>query len=167
MRRGRDTGTIRLDRQAIKEIVANCSEPEIMREILQVKTWDLAMGRISLLDFQAYCRSLPCIFWQPEDGTQRNVTVRIAGEVDRVMIKVTRVVWTACQITSDQGTMLGAEEELLHTCGNNGHHSSAKGACLNPAHLLRGDEKTRQDLRKARAKFDKVMKRQTAVSVAS
>jgi len=88
----------------------------------------------------------PCLLWSPDDPTERNVTVRVAGEQDRVMIKVTRVVWRITHVVPAQGPDLRGHEDLLHSCGRNGHSSTAKGACLNPAHLFRGTPDNRMEL---------------------
>lgn len=141
MKKGRDTSTFRIDKLVITELLARVDQPALLKAIFD-KARDICFGRCTQADFDAFCESLPCILWSPEDPTERNVTVRLANEEERVMIKVTRVVWRIVNRPDLRG-----HEELLHSCGRNGHHSTARGSCLNPAHLLRGTPEKRIELK--------------------
>lgn len=159
MIKARPTHTLRIDRRVLEDIAVNCDNPELMRGIFAL-TWPLALGRVTLDDFKKFCQDLPCILWAPEDQSKRHVNVRVAGLADPKMVRVTRVVWTACQVS---GTLLGADEELLHTCGNNGANTTGFGMCLNPAHLVRANADGRQALKLARHLMRKVGMTEVAV----
>lgn len=149
MSRGRDTNTLRIEKDVLAEILRNCSDPSTLGLIFGL-TKDLAFRRISVEEFDAYCGEQPCIFWQPDDPNQRHVDVRVTRETERVMIHVCRIVWTVCHVTAEQGEPLRGHEELLHSCGHNGAVSTAFGACLNPAHMVKGTPESRLALKKIR-----------------
>lgn len=149
MAHARDCHTIRLDKQVRAEILRNVDRPDLLGEVFE-RSRGLAFGRGTVLEFDAFCRTLPCILWVPEDITLRHVTVRISGEPDRLMIHVARVVHTIVHVVSAQGPLLTSEDELLHTCGNNGACNSARGCCLNPIHFVRGTIENRVALKQAR-----------------
>jgi hypothetical protein len=146
---GRDTRTLRIERPVIAEILRSCSHPDLLADIFD-RARGLVFGRGSVLEFDAYCRQQPCILWQPEDLTQRHVTVRVTREQDPIVISIKRVVWTICHTVSAQGPPLGGDEEVLHTCGRNGNHNNGHGVCLNPVHMVRGSCENRTALRQAR-----------------
>lgn len=157
--KARPTETLLLDRQVLETIASNCDNPDLMREIF-AHTWAMALGRCPQDVFIKFCRDLPCILWAPEDLSTRHVNVRVKDSMDRKLVCVSRVVWTACQLT---GSLLGGDEELLHTCGHNGEANTARGMCLNPAHLVRANQESRMALKKARFLLRKVGLTEVAV----
>lgn len=163
MAQGRDCNTIRLDKQVRAEILANVNHPELLAEIF-TRSRDLAFGRGTVLEFDAFCREQPCVLWMPEDKTIRHVTVRVSREIDRVLIHVARVVHTIVHVVPGQGPLLLGHEELLHTCGNNGQAHNAYGTCLNPAHFAAGTSENRQALRQARQLMRSLSLRHVAVA---
>lgn len=149
MGRGRDTATLRIDNQVREEIIRSCNQPELLREIFE-RARGLVFGRGTVLEFDAFCRSQPCILWTPSDPNERHITVRVTRELDPVLIHVGRVVWTICNTVPAQGPLLQGHEELLHSCGQNGDPHNGHGVCLNPGHMIRGTEEARNVLRQAR-----------------
>jgi hypothetical protein len=150
MAKGFDTQRLICDRKVLAEIVAGCSEPAIMTEIFRLVR-EMAFRRISVAEFNRYCESQPCIFWQPVDIDARQISVRSRDHgAKKVLVKVARVLWTIVHVCSEQGPELLGTEEVLHTCGHNGHSSSSRGACLNPAHMIRGTVAERLKLRQVR-----------------
>lgn len=157
--KARATHTLRIDRRLLETIAVNCDLPDLMREIF-AHTWAMAFGRMSHDVFMKFCRDLPCILWTPEDLSTRHVNVRVTDDVELRLVCVSRVVWTACQVT---GPLLGSDEELLHSCGNNGAPNTARGMCLNPAHLVRANAESRMALKKARTLLRQVGLTEVAV----
>lgn len=150
MIRGRDTHNVRVDKQLISEILTGCSDRDTIEVIFSL-TRDLALGRITLQAFDDFCAELPCVLWQPSDPDQRHITVAVTRELERKLITISRAVWTITrQVVSAQGPALRGSEEVMHKCGHNGVSSTGYGACLNPAHLLRGTEKERLRVASAR-----------------
>lgn len=152
---GRDTSEIAIDKKAKEEILRSCSHPELLRSIFETAD-GLAFGRVSLEEFETFCRAQPCIFWTPSDPGQRHVMVRIYRETERATRQVCRVVWRIClNVIDAQGPPLMGDEEVLHWCGNNGRKHDAVGTCLNPGCFMRGNTETRTDLAHARALMKK------------
>ncbi len=149
MAQGRDCNTIRLDKRVRAEILENVDKPTLLAQIFE-HSRGLAFGRGTVAEFEALCRSMPCIFWMPEDRSTRHVTVRVSRELDGVMIHVARVVHTIVHVVTTQGPLLRAHDELLHTCGNNGQANTGFGTCLNPAHFATGTTENRVALKQAR-----------------
>lgn len=155
MARGRDTHTLRIDKRVRLEIIHNCSHPDLLQQIFEMAA-SMAYGHATLTDFNRLCHEAPCILWQPEDPNVRHVDVQVSRELDLVMIHVARVVWTITHTIPEQGESLRGYEELLHLCAHNGAQNTAFGACLNPSHLIRGNEENRLNLAAARRLFRKV-----------
>lgn len=150
MIRGRDTHNVRVDRQLLQEILAGVSDRDTIEVIFSL-TRDLALGRITLQAFDDFCAELPCVFWQPSDPDHRHIAVAVTRELERKLITISRAVWVVTrQVISAQGPALRGSEEVLHKCGHNGNPSTGYGACLNPAHLVRGTEKERLQVANAR-----------------
>lgn len=156
MIRGRDTHNVRVDKQLISEILISCSDRDTIEVIFSL-TRDLALGRVTLGAFNEFCAELPCIFWEPSDPDQRHVTVAVTREMERKLTTISRAIWVITrQVISAQGPALRGHEEVLHSCGNNGNSSSGHGACLNPAHLVRGTVGARIKLKVARTLLKRV-----------
>lgn len=102
----------------------------------------------AILAFDAYCETLPCLPWFSDERT-RHVEVQIYRHGPAV-VSVARAVWAVVHVVSQQGPDLGADDELLHRCCTNGDTNTGQGACLNPAHLFRGDAMTRVQVMHAR-----------------
>lgn len=152
MGKGRDTHRLIIDGKIIKQLVAGCSDPAAMTEIFR-QVRELAFKRITVEQFNAFCETLPCILWLPEDPDQRHIHVRTRDTPEPVVVSIARVAWTATHICSEQGPDLRGDEEVLHICVNNGqdgYKHTGRGACLNPKCLFRGDETARLELKKAR-----------------
>jgi hypothetical protein len=158
---GRDTHTLRITRQLKEEILRGCDQPDILRAIFE-QAWGLAFGRGTVDEFDQFCRAQPCIKWNPDDPSERHVTVDVSGEREKILIAVHRVVWTIVHTVSAQGPTLMGDQELLHSCGNNGTPNTGFGVCLNPAHLIVGTQDNRVALRQAR----KVLRRLNANTMA-
>lgn len=158
---GRDTSTLRITRQNKEDLIACCSHPALMREVIQ-RVERLAFipagpeRDAHLVEYHTFCKGLPCILWQPEDSSRCNMQIRVTREPDTALIKLCRVVWTVCHVVSEQGPALRGHEEVLHSCGRNGASDTSYGACINPDHLVRGTEETRQQLKEARVAMRKV-----------
>lgn len=130
---------------------------EIFRRADRLAFMQVADRQEAIRDLEAYCKEQPCIPWASEERS-RHVVVRIYKRGESV-ISVARAVWACVHVVSQQGEQLGSEEELHHTCAKNGNQRTGHGACINPAHLIRGDHRTGIQLRDARAKLDRILKR--------
>lgn len=152
---GIDTARLRITRQNREEIIASCDQPALLREVIQ-RAERLAFLRPGperashLAAFDAFCEGLPCLIWQPQDSTKCHMDIAVTREIYPVIISVSRVIWTIVHVVSEQGPLLRGYEELLHFCGKNGAPHTGHGACINPAHLLRGTQETRTQLKDAR-----------------
>lgn len=170
MARGRDTHTISITKRVKEELYENCSDPDLMRDIItraeRLAFTPLDQRAAAILALEIFCREAPCILWQPLDPKQRHIEVQIHGansskNDERVIVSVSRIVWTAYHVVSQQGDIgLATDDEILHSCGKNGAVSTALGVCLNPAHLIKADRFLRLQLSKTR-------KRLRTVNVAS
>lgn len=152
MSRGRDTSTFRIDSAVRKQIIRCCSDPERLAQIFEAAR-DMVFGRATLASFQGFCQTSGCILWQPGDTDSWRVEVRVTRELEPVLVSVTRAVWAIVNVLPEQ-KQLTSSEEVLHLCGRNGHSSTKVGACLNPAHLIPGNQENRVDLARARKLFD-------------
>jgi hypothetical protein len=150
MIKGRHTASFRIDRRKRQEVVSQCSHPALMLEILSradaLVFTPKAERAAAVLAFRAFCHELPCIVWQPEDPTQRHITVTVTREPEQKITTVARLVFALTQVVPEQGGALTGEQEVLHTCGLNGAKHTGYGACLNPDHFLRSDEEGRKQL---------------------
>jgi hypothetical protein len=149
MAHGYDTHTLVIDKRVLKQILDGCSLPDHFREILR-QIRELAFRRITVEQFDAFCEAQPCIIWEPEDESIRHVEVRVQGQVDPKLVRITRIVWTLSHICQEQGPDLRGHEDVHHKCAHNGQSHSSRGCCINPAHIFRGDAKTRAKLHQAR-----------------
>lgn len=147
MARGIDTSQLIIENRVVKDIVAGCDKPEVMLAILAASR-EVAFRRMTVDAFNEFCAAQPCVLWTPE--YPHLIDVRIRRKIETTPIRVTRIVWTITHVCSLQGEMLRGHEELHHDCGNNGHANSGQGACLNPAHMIKGGAEVRKELRKVR-----------------
>lgn len=154
MIKGRNTTTFRIDRRKRMEVISQCSHPAVLTEIFRradalvfVPKADRALA---VEDFRSFCHEQPCIVWQPEDQTQRHITVVVTREAEEKITTVPRLVYTITHVVPEQGGPLMGDEEVLHTCGRNGNNSTGYGTCLNPDHLMRSDEEGRMQLAEIR-----------------
>lgn len=161
MSQGRDTHRLIIDGKNIKALVNGVDNPALLREVFRLVR-ELAFKRITVDQWTAACNMMGCILWKPEDPTDRHMTVRTRDQMEPVLIKITRVMWTATYVCSEQGPELRGYEELHHSCDNNGDSSTGYGACLNPAHLWRGDAATRLQLRQMREVMHRAGQRHVA-----
>lgn len=163
MSRGRDTSTIRIDRKVLTEILQNVDQPEILSQIFLMAA-GLPLRRNTVEEFERLCNDAPCILWRPEDVTKRHVTVHITRQTDRTMVHVCRVVWRIVHTVPELGPMdLRSHEEVLHNCLSMQEKNTAFGACLNPAHMVRGTSESRTELKVFRALARKIGMRSVAV----
>lgn len=156
MARGIDTARLRIDKIAVREILSNCTDPTALKAIFE-KSRDIVFGRSTVAEFNAFCQAQPCILFQPDHPSQVHVEVMIAERPNRVIISVTRIVWTIVNVVKEQGPWLLGSEVLLHTCGHNGAASTGHGACLNPAHLFKATDDDKNRLATARKTLREVM----------
>lgn len=161
MGRGRDTHRLIIDGKIIKKLVASCDNREAMVEIFRL-VWELAFKRITVAQFDAACQLMPCILWKPDDPTERHMVIRCVDEQEPVLVSIARIVWRATHVCSEQGPDLRGHEEVLHSCGNNGINHTGYGACMNPAHLWRGDADSRVHLKQTRELMRRAGQRQVA-----
>lgn len=141
---GRDTSEFQIDRKVRNDLITNVDRPEVLRDMF-ARADGLAFGRGNPAEYLNWCATQPCVLWNPEDPKQRHVTVRIARSTFRELRHVCRVVWRITRnVVSAQGPALRGDEVVHHSCSAKGDNSdgSARGSCLNPAHLQRGNEET-------------------------
>ena len=157
------TDNFACDRALKRTLVAGLAEDHqpILKEIFR-QADALAFIRgdrtQAIQDLIAFTKTQPCLPWTGEERS-RHVIVRVYKKGDTV-ISVARAVWACVHVVPEQGSInLEPHEELHHTCAKNGAKSTGHGACLNPAHLVRGDRKTGTELRKARAKLNRILGR--------
>ena len=93
MAKGFDTQRLIVTRQVLAQLVAGCSEPEAMTEIFR-QVREVAFGRISVEAFDAHCKALPCILWQPQYEDECQITIRSRDHQDPVLVKVAPVTTT-------------------------------------------------------------------------
>jgi hypothetical protein len=156
IRRARHTGQIVITRQVLAELIDYCTDPTLLRDMLR-RAASLAMmandqRAAAVVALDEFCQQAPCILWQPEHRT-RHVDVPLRNQQGSCVISVARVLWTAFHVVPEQGSDirgLGCDEEILHTCGTKGQPNTGYGSCLNPAHMVAGDETLRMELARAR-----------------
>lgn len=148
--KGRHASELRITPKVLEEIAVGSSAPAIMRGIFKL-AWEVALNRCLPEYLIEYCMAQHHVLWQPEDLTQRHVNVRLAHSTEETLIHVHRIVWIA---TRDLTKPLHGNEEILTGCGLNGENSTGRGCCLNPAHLLRANAKSRVQLHRARTTFE-------------
>lgn len=172
MPRGRDTHTISITRRVKEELFLNCSDPDLLREIIS-RAEALAFMRVderaaAIFELECDVRSAPCILWTPQHD-QRHIRVQVRGNNaskpgEETIVHVARIVWTAFHVVSQQGdTGLLPHDEIHHTCGKNGADSTAYGACLNPMHMIKGNKSLRQTLLRTRRDLRTVKVHQIAI----
>jgi hypothetical protein len=169
-KRARPTDNFACTRGLKNSLITGCQHPEILREIIR-QADRLAFTPVddrpaAINAFKAFCASVQtgvgpegsCLLWQPEDDRIRHVVVRDYRRGESV-VSVSRAMWACVHVVSQQGPQLGAEEELHLVCRQNGRANTGWGACLNPAHFIRGDEQTRHELKQARELLDRIYSR--------
>lgn len=167
MRQRRATDTIITDRTVKRELISNCSHPEIMERIIQAADSLAFTPKAARADavrlLMAFCNAQPCILWTPHHQEHsRHLAVRIQFGGESV-ISISRIMWAVFHVVPEQGDHLRAEEDIVHSCEHNGQHNTGWNACLNPAHLVKLDQQSRMKVTQAR----KLMRQVGLMRVAS
>lgn len=164
VKRALPTDNFACDRALKRTLIAGLAEEhqpllkEIFRLADRLAFMQLQDRQEAILELNTFCKAQPCLPWTGDEST-RHVIVRIYKRGDTV-ISVARAVWACVHVVPEQGVInLEPHEELHHTCARNGAKGTGHGACLNPSHLIRGDHQTGAELRKARAKLNRILGR--------
>lgn len=83
-----------------------------------------------------------CTTWRAEG--RRHIDVEIYGQVDHGICCVQRLAYAIAHM-GDRGpsAFVAEDEEVTCTCGTQGNANTGDGACVNPAHLVKGKRQDR------------------------
>lgn len=157
MRKARHTGSIVITSRVLSDLVDYSTDPTLLREMLRRAASLISVpyterfAAVEALD--EFCRQAPCLLWQPHVTMTRHVECPVRNVTGPgVLVSVSRVIWTAFHVIPEQGNNqgVGRDEEILHTCGNNGRPNTGYDTCLNPSHLILANQDLRMELARTR-----------------